>query len=432
LCFAAFSWAPDQRCTSCSLSGERDMTDPIKPRDARDVEAAVQTALANGQTLEVVGHGSKRAIGRAAQWDRTLDLSGLNGVTLYEPAELVLSAKAGTPLAEIEALVAENNQQLAFEPMDYGPVLGEAAGRGTIGGMLAANVAGPRRMKVGAARDHFLGFSAVSGRGETFKSGGRVVKNVTGYDLSKLMAGSWGTLAVMTEVTIKVLPRPETEETLLVLGLDDATAMQAMSAAMGSAGEVSGAAHVPAGAVARLPVPSVIAAKRSVTAWRLEGVPPSIAHRRELLRALLRSHELATLAETESLSLWRAIRDAKPFAASTAGQDRPLWRISTAPAKGAALAASLASAGAEILYDWAGGLVWAMLPPSDDVGSAVVRAASAAQGGHATLIRASASQRAAVEVFEPQDSVLAALSRRVKDAYDPKGILSPGRMWAGV
>jgi glycolate oxidase FAD binding subunit len=246
------------------------------------------------------------------------------------------------------------------------------------------------------------------------------------------MAGSWGTLAVMTDVTIKVLPRPETEETLLVLGLDDAGAVQTMSAAMGSAGEVSGAAHMPAAVVARLPISSVVAAKRSVTALRLEGVPPSIAHRRELLRTLLRSHEVATLVETESLSLWRAIRDVTPFAASTAGADRPLWRISTAPASGAALAASLASVDAEILYDWAGGLVWAMLPPSDDAGAAVVRAASAALGGHATLIRASASQRAVVEVFAPQDPVLAALSKRVKDAYDPKGILNPGRMWAGV
>src|ERR1043165_691083 len=177
------------------------MADTLKPRDAKDVEAAVQWALAEGKTLEVVGHGSKRGIGRAAQWDLSLDLSGLSGVTLYEPEELVLSAKAGTPLAEIEALLAANNQELAFEPMDYGPLFGAPGGGGTIGGALAANLSGPRRIKAGAARDHFLGFTAVSGRGETFKSGGRVVKNVTGYDLCKVMAGSWGTLGAMTDVT---------------------------------------------------------------------------------------------------------------------------------------------------------------------------------------------------------------------------------------
>ena len=188
------------------------MADNLKPRDAKEVEQAVQWALGNGKTFEVVGRGSKRAIGRAAQWDATLDLSALSGVTLYEPEELVLSAKAGTPIAEIEALVASRNQQLAFEPMDYAVLLGGAAGVGTIGGTIAANLSGPRRIKAGAARDHFLGFSAVSGRGETFKSGGRVVKNVTGYDLCKLLAGSWGTLAAMTDITIKTCPKPRPKQ----------------------------------------------------------------------------------------------------------------------------------------------------------------------------------------------------------------------------
>src|ERR1700688_4099327 len=200
------------------------MADNLKPRDAAEVEQAIQWALAGGKALEIVGHGSKRAIGRAAQWDATLDLSALSGVTLYEPPELVLSAKAGTPLAEIEALVAANGQELAFEPMDYAPLLGGANAAATIGGALAANLSGPRRIKAGAARDHFLGLSARSGRGETFKSGGRVVKNVTGYDLCKLMAGSWGTLAALTDVTIKTLPRPETEQSILIIGLDAVTA----------------------------------------------------------------------------------------------------------------------------------------------------------------------------------------------------------------
>src|SRR5208282_2532514 len=182
----------------------------------------------------------------------TLDLSELSGVTLYEPAELVLSAKAGTPLAEIEALAAASGQELAFEPMDYGPLLGTAPASGTIGGALAANLSGPRRIKAGAARDHFLGVNAVSGRGETFKSGGRVVKNVTGYDLCKLLAGSWGTLAAMTDVTLKTLPRAETEETVLVLNLDDTTARKAMAAAMGSYGDVSAAAHLPKTVAARI------------------------------------------------------------------------------------------------------------------------------------------------------------------------------------
>jgi glycolate oxidase FAD binding subunit len=399
------------------------MTDLLKPRDAKDVEAAVQWALADGRTLEVVGHGTKRAIGRAAQWDLSLDLSALSGVTLYEPEELVLSAKAGTPLAEIEALLAANNQELAFEPMDYGPLLGIPGG-GTIGGALAANLSGPRRIKAGAARDHFLGFTAVSGRGETFKSGGRVVKNVTGYDLCKVLAGSYGTLAVMTDVTVKVLPRAETEETLLVLGLDDAAAARAMSAAMGSSNDVSGAAHLPAAVASRV---SNVGGK-AVTALRLEGVAPSVAHRLQALETLLKPFgAIAGLDEAPSRSFWTAARDVTPFA----GDDRVLWRISTAPARGHEAAAAIGQA-AELFYDWAGGLIWAALPASDDAGAALVRHATAAVGGHATLIRAPAAVRAAVAVFPPQDAAVAALTRRIKESFDPKGVLNAGRMYAGV
>ena len=413
------------------------MADTLRPRDAKDVEAAVQSALGGGKTVEIVGHGSKRAIGRPAQTDLTLDLSAFSGVTLYEPEELVLSAKAGTPLAEIEALLAANGQQLAFEPMDYAAVLGGVAGRGTIGGALAANISGPRRLKTGAARDHFLGVSAVSGRGESFKSGGRVVKNVTGYDLCKLMAGSWGTLAAMTDVTIKVLPRSETEQTLLVRGLDPARAVAAMTSAMGSPCDVSGAAHLPAVVAARMPVPE--SAGGAVTALRLEGFSPSVIERKRMLAALMQPlGELATADEQTSRALWAAIRDVAPFAADGAsaspGQHAsPLWRISTAPSRGAELAAMIATAAqAQMFFDWAGGLIWAMLGACDDAGAALVRRAVAAAGGHATLIRAPASARAAIDVFAPQDAAVAALTKRVKESFDPQGVLNPGRMWAGV
>jgi glycolate oxidase FAD binding subunit len=448
------------------------MTDTLKPRDAKEVEAAIAWALGDGKSLEIVGHGSKRALGRPAQTDATLDLSALAGVTLYEPEELVLSAKAGTPIAEIEALTASRGQALAFEPMDLGQLLGGALGAGTIGGVLAANLAGPRRIKAGAARDHFLGFSAVSGRGETFKAGGRVVKNVTGYDLSKLMAGSFGTLAAMTEVTVKTLPRAETEATVLVLGLDDARAVAAMAAAMGSSCEVSSAAHLPEQIALR--ASDDVPIGHAVTALRLEGVAPSVEHRRGALAELMKPFgPLSGLNEAQSRALWRAIRDVIPFAASSvqsnvipgepAGRgpesitpvgeygfrarglspaprnderdaaDRHVWRLSTAPSKGAELAGLIAAkADAEFLYDWAGGLVWAALAPADDAGAAIVRPAIAQCGGHATLIRAPAAARASVAVFEPQPGPLAALTKRVKESFDPSGVLNPGRMWAGV
>jgi glycolate oxidase FAD binding subunit len=407
------------------------MSDSLKPRDAADIEDAVNWALAEGKTLELVGHGTKRGIGRAAQWDLTLDVSGLCGVTLYEPEDLVLSAKAGTPLATIEALLAEKGQELAFEPLDYGPLFGKPSGQGTIGGALAANASGPRRIKAGAARDHFLGVTAVSARGETFKSGGRVVKNVTGYDLCKVLAGSWGTLAVMAEVTLKVMPRAETEATLVLSGLNDEMASRAMAAAMGSPCEVSGAAHVPGSLAPHLPEAGV---GEGATVFRLEGPAPSIAHRRLMLEALLKpfGRPMAVLGEDASRGLWRAIRDVKPFAAH-AGDEGPLWRISTAPARGHEVVARVAaSADARSLYDWAGGLIWLSLPPADDAHAKRVRDAVEQVGGHATLVRAPAAVRAAVDVFEPQTGALGLLSARLKDGFDPKRILGPGRMYAGI
>ena len=406
--------------------------DRLKPREAREVEQAIQWALAGDKALEIVGHGTKRAIGRAAQWDATLDLSALSGITLYEPEELVLSAKAGTPLAEIEVQVAASKQELAFEPMDYGVVLGTPIGTGTIGGAIAANLSGPRRIKAGAARDHFLGVNAVSGRGETFKSGGRVVKNVTGYDLCKLLAGSWGTLAAITDVTLKTLPRAETEETVMVLSLDDVTACKAMAATMGSYGDVSAAAHLPKIVAAR--IAQTASAAAAATAFRLEGVAPSVAQRKGILQTLLSPFgALGVLSEEVSRAFWRAVRDVVPFAANGPAGARDLWRISTEPARGAEVGRTLAEqADAELLYDWAGGLVWAALPAAGDARTPLVRATVAAAGGHATLIRAPAAVRAAVDVFMPEPAPLAALTKRVRESFDPRGVLNAGRMWAGV
>jgi glycolate oxidase FAD binding subunit len=402
------------------------VTDILKPTDAKQVEDAVRWALSHDKALELAGQGSKRALGRPGQTDMTLDLSGLTGVTLYEPAELILSAKAGTPLAEIEALLDQNNQQLDFEPMDYGPLLGAPAGQGTLGGVIATNLSGPRRIKAGAARDHFLGVTAVTGRGETVKSGGRVVKNVTGYDMCKVLAGSWGTLAAMTDLTLKVLPKPETQATVIVEGLDDERACAAMAAAMGSSCDVSAAAHLPdhvASYFDGLPRPE------AATALRLEGVAPSVAHRKEALAALMRPFGAVTiLDESDSRALWHSVRQVKPFAVS---QERPLWRISTAPGRGHEIGAAITPA-AQMFYDWAGGLIWVAMPFADEPDASSIRRAVAGTGGHATLVRAPAALRAAIDVFEPQSAGLRALSKRVKDGFDPRGVLNPGRMWAGV
>ena len=408
------------------------MVEPLRARDAKDVQEAVQWALAAGKSIELLGHGSKAMIGRPMHADLAVHLADLSGVTLYEPEELVLSARAGTALSEIEALVAGRGQQLAFEPVDCGPLFGGSIGRGTIGGAIASNLSGPRRIKAGAARDHVLGIAAVSGRGETFKAGGRVVKNVTGYDLCKLVAGSWGTLAALTDVTIKTLPRPETEATVMLLGLADAAAASAMAAAMGSPCEVSAAAHLPAAIAARFPMGNAVASGKALTVLRLEGVAPSVAHRRAALLSVLKPFgEASLIDDIVSRRLWIAIRDVAAFAAARTGPEQPLWRISTAPMAGHEIAAQVMSkVEAEVLYDWAGGLVWIAVPGTPDAGAEFVRAAVAVVGGHATLIRGPAQLREEIDMFQPQEPGLAALSRRVKAAFDPRGVLNPGRMWA--
>ena len=400
------------------------MTSNLKPETPDGVVDAVAWAAAEETPLEVVGAGSRRGIGRPVQAEYTLNLSALTGVTLYEPEELVLSAMAGTPIAEIESLLAENGQELAFEPLDHGALSGGAERAGTIGGVLASNACGPRRLKAGAARDHVLGVKAVSGRGELFKSGGRVVKNVTGYDLSKGLAGSWGTLAVATELTFKVLPRAETQQTVVLSGLDDRAAVSAMCAAMGSPWEVSSAAHLPTGTAST----SFNTSGNAVTLLRVEGFGPSVDYRSGKLVEQLKSYGDLEIADADaSNDVWAAIRDVAPLKS-----DKPLWRISVAPMSGPEMVGALQTIDADYFYDWSGGLIWLQSEDKQNSHADEIRKAVAHVGGHATLMRGSPALRSSIEPFQPQEPALAALSRRLKEQFDPKGVLNPGRMAAGA
>jgi len=388
------------------------MPGTIKPRDATELRQAVEWALNDSKTLDVRGQGSKIALGKPMACNQVLDLSGLSGVVDYAPEELVVTLRAGTPMRDVEALLAQRNQMLAFEPPDLGPLLGREAGQGTLVGAVMGNLAGPRRLSAGAARDHLLGFSGVNGRGEAFKSGGKVMKNVTGYDLSKLLAGSWGTLAVLDQVSVKVLPAPDQTRTLLLLGLAEEAAVAVMCAAMGSPHDVSGAAHLP-----------------GRTALRIEGVAPSVEARLKALRELLadsgaRMEELGTL---ESRAFWREVRDVTSLKAAP---DAVVWKISCPPTEGPAIVARIREKrpSAEVFYDWSGGLVWLALPASADADHRIVRGAIGVRGGHATLIRAPEAVRADVPVFQPQPAALAALASRVKESFDPKRLFNPGRM----
>jgi glycolate oxidase FAD binding subunit len=413
--------------------------DTLKVRDAKDVEEVVRAAIASDQPLEIIGHGTRRAIGHPMATNAVLDLSALNAVSAYEPTELIITVQAGAPLADVQSLIDSKNQQFAFEPIDISALLG-VSGNGTIGGMIGAGLAGPRRIKSGGARDHLLGAHAVSGFGDSFKTGGRVVKNVTGYDLCKLLAGSWGTLAVMTEVTLKVMPKPESERTLVLCGLDDVTANRAMTAALGSPYDVSGAAHLPnsafrpaGGALAGLSSQGLSSQERAITLLRLEGIAASVADRANSLgKTLAPFGSVETLQEAASATAWSAIRDVEPFAAGGALGAWPVWRIVCPPASGGALGQALArESGGDVIYDWGGGLIWAALPPKPDAQAALVRQRVEAAGGHATLIRASEQTRRNVDVFHPQAAGLAALSQRVRHSFDPRMILNRGRMLRG-
>jgi glycolate oxidase FAD binding subunit len=389
----------------------------FRPSDEADLVAIVQQALASEEPLELIAGGSKRGLGRPLQVPHVLDLGGFSGIRDYEPEELVLTAGAATPLSEIEAALDGARQMLAFEPGDWRALLGTSAEASTLGGAIACNLAGPRRIRQGAARDHFLGFHAVSGLGEAFKAGGRVVKNVTGYDLSKLMAGSHGTLAALTEISVKVLPRPEATRTVVLSGLDAGQALTAMTQALNSAHELTAAAHLPA---------EVASGGKAMTLARVEGPAPSVEARAAALRRELASYSDAEITGDDvSLELWREIRDAAPLASLT---DRAIWRVSVAPSTAPALIATLGKK-LDLRYflDWGGGLVWLAVPPAQDAGAAIIR--SAIGGGHATLIRASDAIRAAVSVFQPQAREVAALSARVKESFDPKRLFNRGRMY---
>jgi len=381
------------------------MTTLACPTREDELADAIAEAARAGERLAIVGGGSKADFGRAAL-ARSLPMAGFAGVIDYDPAELVLTLRPGTPLAEVEALVAGERQMLAFEPFDHGPIYGRTAGAATIGGVVAGGVAGSRRLSAGGARDHMLGLRAVSGRGEVFVAGGRVVKNVTGYDLPKLAAGSWGRLFAITELTLKVLPRPETRATWAVTGLDARGAVRAMAAAMGSQAEVAAAAHRPAAG-----------GRETLTAIRLEGFAPSVAARGRLAQTLLAPFgAVHALGEAEAEAFWRDLHTLAPL-----GGERPLWRVNVAPSAGAGIVEALA--GADWLMDWAGGLVW--LAFNGD--PSLVRDVAARAGGHATLVRGPEALRVATPVFHPPSPGLAALEERVRRAFDPAGVFETGR-----
>jgi len=374
----------------------------MTPKTEQELAACIQSATA---PLRIVGGGTRQTLGGCADSDATLSTRALSGITLYEPEALTLIAKAGTPVQEIEAALAAENQHLSFEPMNHQSLLG-TIGTPTIGGVVACNVSGPRRIQAGACRDSLIGVRFVDGLGRCLKNGGRVMKNVTGYDLVKLMAGSMGTLGVLTEVAFKVLPAPETSAVLLMEGLSDALAVQALSKALSSPYEISGAAHIQKGLVGN-----------PMTMIRIEGFEKSVAYRITQLQNLLSEYGESAI-ETDPVQTkvrWQELRDVESFA----DQPGDVWRISVKPADGPEVARKLPEA--DCIFDWGGGLIWALAPEKTDI-----RKALNGISGFAERVRGTAQDLVPARVA--QNPIVARIEQGLRDKFDPKGILNAGIM----
>lgn len=400
-------------------------------RDRADLLEVLAHATAHQTKLDIRGHGSRLTLGRPVAADQIITLDGLNGITLYEPDELVLVAKAATPMSAILKTLDEAQQMLAFDP----PLraLSHSGAVGTIGGVMATNASGPRRIVAGAARDYLLGFHAVSGRGEAFKSGGRVMKNVTGYDLSKLMAGSFGTLAVMDEITLKTMPKPETARTLLIETSDEIEAGAVLKKAFDSPHEPTTGAILPARAAVFSSLKKVkeFAQTKAIAVIRLEGFDDSVSDRLAALTdRLLKYQKSMILKGNDANRLHAELRDVRLLPEN---EHRVIWKLSCPPAEGGALLKELLKRPNCCGYaDWAGGLIWLSHPSGVDGGAEILRQKIRSIGGHATLISAPEAMRRAVPVFEPQPEALMDLSRRIKASFDPLGILNHGRIYEGI
>jgi glycolate oxidase FAD binding subunit len=402
--------------------------DIYTPASEEELASLVTRAAETRTPLEVVGNATKRAVGRPMQTAATLSTSALTGISLYEPTELVMSAGAGTPIATVEQELARNGQMLAFEPVDLGPLNGSAADTGTIGSVFLTNLAGSRRISAGAPRDHLLGLRAVNGRGEVFKSGGRVMKNVTGYDICRLLTGSWGTLAVASEVTFKVQPMPEETRTLVFLGLHDDIAVEVLCEALGTPYEVSGTLHLHTSLARRLRSPQLRGHGAAITALRLESFSSFMGYRTQRMIEQFKPYgDVLQLDDGAARTFWAECRQLSFFQ----GTGLPVWRISTKPTLAPTVVKALkANLECSVAYDWSGGLIWAELSGTGDAGATDVRRVIAKYGGHATLMRADVGVRAAIDVFQPLDPPVQALTRGIKATFDPAGILNPGRMYA--
>ncbi len=402
------------------------MSDVLTPESDGEAARMIRAACADGVKLDIHGGDTRSGLGRPRSAERGISSAALEGVVFYEPAEMTICVRAGTTIEAVEAAIAEHNHNhiLPFEPMRPQALWG-ARGEPTIGGMVATNHSGPRRVSAGGVRDGVLGLRLVNGLGEAIRCGGRVMKNVTGLDLTKLNCGAHGTLGFLTEATIKLAPKPERVQTLEIPRVGEKRAIDAMTRALGSPFGISAAAWLPAG----------MGADHARVLLRIEGFEDSVAYRAARLTELLATELLAEfgekiqpLTEADSSALWRAIRDAKFIAEP---RDRAVWRVSLAPSEAHAFVGRLAGTALGHYLDLGGALVWLATEESESA-AAEVRRALARSRGHAILMRGKDELRKSVAVFQPLSELELRISRGLKASFDPVGVLNFGRMYRGV
>ena len=414
----------------------QDSNNTYYPKSEEEVSNLIKEFHKKSLPTEIIGTNTKNFIGNKTQASNKISLSKLSGIIDYLPEELYIKVKAGTPLEEVEKAIEKNDQELAFEPIDFGYIENGKSNKGTVAGYLSCNYAGSRRFKVGSVRDHVLGFKAVNGRGDVFKSGGTVVKNVTGYDLSKLVSGSFGTLCVLTEITLKVLPKKKFSNTVVIDVKDNKKIYELFDKISSSSSEVSGAVFVPEEpddenylkSRDRIFKFNDLDFKGSFLAFRIEGDKISI---NEKIKALTEELQLKTfktflLDSYQSEPFWKKINNLELFEKT----QNNLLRIVIEPSSGSKLIKYLSNK-FKYYIDWCGSIFWIEVPAKKNMKIKELKDKSKEYGGYLTIIKTSPDFDYEETIFTVDD-VRLMISKKIKESFDPKRILNPGKMYRGV
>ena len=414
----------------------QDSNNVYKPVDEIETSGFIKEIYKKNLPTEIVGTNTKNFIGNKLQCAKVLDLSRLSGIVEYLPEELYIKVKACTPISLIEESLEKNNQQLAFEPIDFGYLKDSKPNKGTAAGQLSCNFSGSRRFKVGSIRDHILGFRGVNGKGDIFKSGGTVVKNVTGYDLSKLVTGSFGTLAALTEITFKVLPKKDSISTLVIYSENNKVISDLFDQLLSSSNEISGAVYIPVEPNNKNYTKNTektfkfndLKYEGSFVAVRIEGSKKSIDERIQDISQELQIKKMKTsiLDFYQSKLFWEKINNLELFS----GTKNNLLRAVIPVATSLDLMKYLKN-DFKYYIDWCGSLFWIEVLEEENIQIKAMKEKIIDLGGYLTIVKKSESLSSDIDLFTINDTRLL-LSQKIKESFDPKKLLNPGKMYRGL